>query len=102
MLTLPHLCRKFHMKCKQECNVHYIECKTKDSKINLFKLKLTLPILLLPKSTNKPLYTVGLKQPPDFKCMVIPTYSCTCVKNSCFSFRSVVFILGQLFTAAYR
>jgi len=61
MLTLLYLCRKFHTKCKQDCNVHYIECKTRDSKINLSKLKLTLPILLVPKS--KPLYTVGLKQP---------------------------------------
>jgi len=28
-------------------NVHYIECKTKDTNISLSKLSLTLPILLL-------------------------------------------------------
>jgi len=55
ILTLSYLCREFHTKRKQECNVYYIEYKTRDSKINLSKLKLTLSILLVPKSTNKPL-----------------------------------------------
>jgi len=43
------------MKRKQECNVYYIEHKTRDFEINISKLKLTLPILLVPKFTNKPL-----------------------------------------------
>jgi len=34
-----------------------------------------------------PLYlSLGLKQSTDFRHMVIPTYLCACVKNSCFSF----------------
>jgi len=41
----------------------------------------------------------GQKQPTDFRQVVILTHSHAC--DSCFTFSSVVFVLGQLFTAAY-
>jgi len=74
------------MKCKQECNVRYIEHKTRDTKI-LFK-NLLLQIVLIYQQA-----IVGSR--PKTKQLIsrhlaIPTYSHSCV----------LFALGQLFTMA--